>query len=685
MSSRSNAQEEPIAVVGYSCILPGGENVTESWDMIQQGLDNIAELPDDRVDVTAYFDPVKTTKDKIYCTRGGFIPDFDFDPREFGLNMFQMEDCDVNQTISLLKVKEALAHAKVDVNDGQKKNIGCVLGIGGGLKASNEFYSRLNYVVVEKVLKKAGMPKEDVDKVVEKYKAHFPEWRLDSFPGFLGNVVAGRICNVFNMDGMNCVVDAACASSLIAVKVAIDELLYGDCEAMVCGATCTDNSIGMYMAFSKTPVFSTKKSCNAYDKTTGGMLIGEGSVMLVLKKLSTAKRDGDTIHAIIRGCASSSDGKAPGIYAPTISGQMLAIQRAYDRAGVDPASVTMVEGHGTGTPKGDQIELSALKNVLRDAGTPTQQVAVGSIKTQIGHLKACAGMAGLIKAILALKHKTIPKSINCNEPPSLYQNGEDSETDLKIQDTPIFINTKRRPWFVPHPGMPRRAGISSFGFGGANYHCVVEEAEEEHDVPYRESRTSRGVVLSAPSSNALAQLCTSILKTFEGASDNKATLLAFERAATEYSVRTGIPSNHVRMGFVSTNPSHMVEQLSKSVIQLKNKANASSWILPREGVMYQNKASTSRNTKVAALFSGQGSQYVNMFDSVAMNWPTFRNSVVAMDKAGDKICGNTASGAMYPRPSYENEKKGERPKRYGKTWYCFTCPTNNRCMFCWYI
>ena len=127
MSSRSNAQEEPIAVVGYSCILPGGENVTESWDMIQQGLDNIAELPDDRVDVTAYFDPVKTTKDKIYCTRGGFIPDFDFDPREFGLNMFQMEDCDVNQTISLLKVKEALAHAKVDVNDGKKKILGASL------------------------------------------------------------------------------------------------------------------------------------------------------------------------------------------------------------------------------------------------------------------------------------------------------------------------------------------------------------------------------------------------------------------------------------------------------------------------------------------------------------------------------------------------------------------------------
>ena len=171
-----------------------------------------------------------------------------------------------------------------------KKNIGCVLGIGGGQKASHEFYSRLNYVVVDKVLRKMGMPEEDIAAAVEKYKANFPEWRLDSFPGFLGNVTAGRCTNVFNLDGMNCVVDAACASSLIAVKVAIEELLYGNCETMIAGATCTDNSIGMYMAFSKTPVFSTKQSVTAYDKDTKGMLIGEGSVMLVLKKLSTALR-----------------------------------------------------------------------------------------------------------------------------------------------------------------------------------------------------------------------------------------------------------------------------------------------------------------------------------------------------------------------------------------------------------
>ena len=151
-----------------------------------------------------------------------------------------------------------------------------------------------------------------------------------------------QVTNVFNLDGMNCVVDAACASSLVAVKVAIDELLSGDCDTMIAGATCTDNSIGMYMAFSKTPVFSTKQSVTAYDRDTKGMLIGEGSVMLVLKKLDTAVRDGDRIHAVINACSSSSDGKCSGIYSPTVEGQEQCIRRAYAKAGVDVSSTTII-------------------------------------------------------------------------------------------------------------------------------------------------------------------------------------------------------------------------------------------------------------------------------------------------------------------------------------------------------
>ena len=369
-NKNSNQQDEKIAIVGYSCILPGGKNVGESWDVIRNKIDCITDIPKDRVDVTAYFHPEKRTKDKIYCKKGGFIPDFEFDALEYNLNMLQLEDTDMNQILSLVKVKEALIDAELETKEKRKgSKIGCVLGIGGGQKASHEFFSRLNYVVVDKVLRKMGMSDQDVKAAVEKYKAHFPEWRIDSFPGFLGNVTAGRITNVFDLDGMNCVVDAACASSLVALKVAIDEILHGDCDTMIAGATCTfsvasnrtnththththtgtDCSLGMFMSFSKTPVFSTKPGVTAYDKDTGGMLIGEGSVMFVLKRLSQAVKDGDTIHAVVGGCASSSDGKASGIYAPTISGQEKAIRRALEKAGKIPEDISMVEGHGTGT------------------------------------------------------------------------------------------------------------------------------------------------------------------------------------------------------------------------------------------------------------------------------------------------------------------------------------------------
>lgn len=170
-----------IAIVGYSCILPGCENVSASWDMIREKIDNISDLPANRVDITAYYNPDKNVKDKIYCKRGGFIPDFDFDPRTFNFNMLQMEDTDANQILSLLKVKEALENAGIDSSNKVKKNIGVVFGLVGGQKASHEFYSRLNYVALEKVLRKMGLPEKDVEQAVAKYKAHFPEWRLDSF------------------------------------------------------------------------------------------------------------------------------------------------------------------------------------------------------------------------------------------------------------------------------------------------------------------------------------------------------------------------------------------------------------------------------------------------------------------------------------------------------------------------
>ena len=596
--------------------------------------------------------------------------------------MLQMEDTDTNQTLSLLKVKEALEDAGLNPSGTVKKNIGCVLGIGGGQKSSNEFYSRMNYVVVEKVLRKMGLPETDVTAAVTKFKSHFPEWRLDSFPGFLGNVTAGRCTNVFNLDGMNCVVDAACASSLVAVKVAIDELLRGDCETMIAGATCSDCSLAMYMAFSKTPVFSTKQSLSAYDKDTKGMLIGEGSVMYVLKKLTTAERDGDTVHAVIKACASSSDGKAPGIYAPTIEGQEQCIRRAYRHAGVDPATVTLVEGHGTGTPVGDAIELTALKNVLGEGAAKTgsawgakrQRVAVGSIKSQIGHLKAVAGAAGMLKVIMALKHKVLPASINVKEPPTLRDGSA-------IQDSCIYVNTRQRPWFTP-PGLPRRAGVSSFGFGGSNYHCCLEEFEPEHTKAYRVHALPEPLLVAAPSPAALLAACQAAVAELrplvakcaaatdpsQFSEERKELAFAFSKFAAANGLRAGVPAAHARVGFVATSAEHAVSVLEAVAAHAQKSHGQAKWTLPKHGAHFR-AAGVPTAGKVAALFSGQGSQYASMFEEAAMAWPPMRTAIGAMDAACARAAkpGAATSEVVYPREAYESEPTPDHDKELQNT------------------
>ena len=413
-----------------------------------------------------------------------FETDFKVNPRDLGMNMIQLENMDCNQVLTLVKAKEALmANAKyAEAVRGKKKiDMGCVMGIVGGQKFSNELRARLDYPVLEKICKKVGVDEDGIKNISDKFKAHYPEWKLDSFPGMLGNVTSGRVTNTFNLTGLNCVADSACASSLTAVRLAMDEIQFGNAESMLVGAVCTDNTKHMMMAFSKTPVFSKGDRVRAFSQDADGMLIGEGCVIMILKKLSAAKRDGDQIHALVRGVGAASDGTTSGIYTPAVVGQEDAVKNAYTRSGVDPKTVTLVEGHGTGTKHGDTIELSTLAQYFQDQGAAGEQIAVGSIKSQIGHLKAAAGFAGLLKAVLALKHKVLPRTINVTAPPE----------KLKLQKSPLYVNVQNRPWFKSFARgknscqIPRRAGVSAFGFGGTNWHCVLEEAESEHSVPYR--------------------------------------------------------------------------------------------------------------------------------------------------------------------------------------------------------
>ena len=286
-----------------------------------------------------------------------------------------------------------------------------------------------------------------------------PEWTEDSFPGFLLNVAAGRVANRFDLGGANYTVDAACGSSLAAASLAVRELETGSADVVILGGADTVQNPFTYLAFSKTHAFSPRGHCRPFDASADGIVISEGVAALVLKRLADAERDGDRIYAVIKGVGVSSDGRAKGLTAPRPEGQVRAVKRAYAKSGVDPKTVGYVEAHGTGTAVGDVVEVNAISGVFREAGVGPSSVAIGSVKSMIGHAKCAAGLAGLINASMALHHKVLPPTIGV----------EAINPKADLLDGPFHVSTRARPWL--HSGLdhPRRAGVSAFGFGGTQF------------------------------------------------------------------------------------------------------------------------------------------------------------------------------------------------------------------------
>ena len=302
---------------------------------------------------------------------------------------------------------------------------------------------------------------------MERCKGLLPEWTEDSFAGFLLNVTAGRIANRLDLGGANYTVDAACGSSLAALNVAVRELRTGASDMVVLGGVDTVQNPFTYLAFSKTQAFSPRGRCRPFDTSADGIVISEGVAAVILKRLADAERDGDRIYAVIQGVGSSSDGRCRGLTAPSYEGQVRALERAYAEAGIDPATVGYIEAHGTGTAVGDVVEIEALTRLFQSREARQGRCVVGSVKSQIGHTKCAAGLAGLIHATLALRHRTYPPTIGITAP----------NPQLDVKDGAFRLNVEAQPWLHADVDHPRRAGVSAFGFGGTNFHAVLEAYE----------------------------------------------------------------------------------------------------------------------------------------------------------------------------------------------------------------
>ncbi|MBO2608616.1 type I polyketide synthase [Shewanella algae] len=633
-------KDTPIAIVGMASLFAGSRYLNQFWDLICDKIDAITQVPADRWQVADYFDPDKKAADKSYCKRGGFIPEVDFNPMEFGLPPNILELTDTSQLLSLVVAKEVLEDAGIhEDSDYDRDRIGITLGIGGGQKISQSLNARLQYPVLKKVFRESGVSEQDSEMLIRKFQDQYIHWEENSFPGSLGNVIAGRIANRFDLGGMNCVVDAACAGSLAAMRMALTELTEGRSDMMLTGGVCTDNSAYMYMSFSKTPAFTSDEQIKPFDADSRGMMIGEGIGMVALKRLDDAERDGDRIYAVIKGVGASSDGKFKSIYAPRPEGQAKALQRAYDDAGFPPHTLGLMEAHGTGTAAGDVAEFSGLNAVMSQDNPELQHIALGSIKSQVGHTKSTAGTAGVIKAALALHHKVLPPTINVKQP----------NPKMAVEQSPFYLNTQTRPWMPRTDGTPRRAAVSSFGFGGTNFHLVLEEHSPElPKQPARLRRTPLPLLFCAPDKPALEQEISALLKTLNSdAHGDLETLCAPYRLGSQTQVQGP------RLGLLACDTIELQQKLQQALNKLQSTAEEqpqTRW--QQQGVEYRSAPLTE--AKTAALFAGQGSQYLQMGSGLTQLYPELRAEFAAADRefsrqgVADKYGMGPLSARVFP-------------------------------------
>ncbi|NRA72802.1 MAG: SDR family NAD(P)-dependent oxidoreductase, partial [Gammaproteobacteria bacterium] len=350
-----------------------------------------------------------------------------------------------------------------------------------------------------------------------------------------------------------------------------------------------------------------------------------------------AERDGDKIYAVLKGIGTSSDGRFKSIYAPRPDGQAKALKRAYEDAGFAPETCGLIEGHGTGTKAGDAAEFGGLTKHFGAASDQKQHIALGSVKSQIGHTKSAAGSAGMIKAALALHHKILPATIHIDKP---------SEA-LDIENSPMYLNSETRPWMPREDGAPRRAGVSSFGFGGTNFHIVLEEYQPQHDQAYRLNSVSQTILISGANQQALVSELTTWRGKLEVNSD--AQPFVFNQLVTTFALKT--PSAELaRVGFTAKNGPEALAMIDAALKQFAAKADATEWSVPT-GIYYR-ASGLNVSGKVVALFSGQGSQYLNMGRELVCNFPSIMNTTSAMDKEFGRAGLGHLSNVIFPIPVY---------------------------------
>ncbi len=618
-----------IAIVGMSCVLPKAPDVTTFWANMVNKVDAISDVPSDRFNIDLYYDPDRKARDKIYSRWGGFINDVPFEPLRYGIPPTALSSIDPMQLLSLIVVDRALDDAGYRTREFPRQKTSVIFGTSGGLGDLGGHYA------VRSALS------EFLSEVPAGLLEQLPEWTEDSFAGLLPNVAAGRVANRFNLGGVNFTVDAACASSMAAVYIAARELTTRSSDMVIVGGVDTVQSPFCFLCFSKAQALSPRGRCRPFDESADGIAISEGITVLVMKRLEDAERDGDRIYSVIKGISGSSDGRGRSMTAPRREGQTLVLRRAYRQAGFSASSVGMMEAHGTGTVAGDTTEMGSLSEVLVEEGAAEHSCAVGSVKSLVGHTKAAAGVTGLMRVALSLYHKVLPPTLHVEKP----------NAKLTEPGSPLFVLSEAQPW-LPAIDVPRRAGASSFGFGGTNFHAVLEEYRGEFRSV--EDRVSAAwpvelLVWNAASAGALdTSLALLESKLQSGARPELRDLAAAlcRRAASG-------GSGAARLALVAASLDDL--QAKIATVREAIKAGASRFDQPS---IYLETAPAEAQP-IAFLFPGQGSQSPDMLRDLALYFPEFRAALEVADRVVDGL-PQRLSKFIYPPTAFTPDAKKEQ-------------------------
>ncbi|MFD7031605.1 SDR family NAD(P)-dependent oxidoreductase [Streptomyces sp. NPDC059917] len=593
-----------VAIVGMACAYPGAPDLDAFWAQVLAGTDAVTEVPAGRWDPELYYDADPARAGERTPSRwGGFLPALPFDALAHGIAPSSLSGIEPVQLLALEISARALADAGYGTGRAfDRARTSVVFGAEAGTELAGAYGLRALHPAY------LGALPPELDE-------QLPRLTEDSFPGVLANVIAGRVANRLDLGGANCTVDAACASSLAALDLACRQLRDGDSDMVLCGGADVHNGINDYLMFASVRALSPSGRCRPFDAGADGIALGEGVGALVLKRLADAERDGDRVYAVIKSVGASSDGRSLGLTAPRPEGQRRALERAYARAGVSPAEVGLVEAHGTGTVVGDSTELTVLGVVFADAGARAGGCTLGSVKSQIGHTKCAAGLAGLIKAAWAVHTGVRPPTALLSTPNPAWQGAS----------SPFRFDTEARPW--PVPVERRFAGVSAFGFGGTNYHAVLAgyagAQEPGHAVAAWpvELFCFRGADRRA-AGRAMARLAAR-LEENEGAGR--------PWALRDLAAEAARGSGPVRVAVLASGPQELADRLARA-----------RDFTPGEGVYVRPEGADPG--RVAFLFPGQGSQRPGMLGDLFVAFPALRG---LLDRAPAAV-----TSAMFPPTAF---------------------------------